>query len=108
MNGKVVFTSLFNYMGKFKITMILSIVLAAIAAVLNFSAFVCVYYVAKEIVQSMGDFSALNQAYLVAVFFIPGATTDHFSVVNKNKIITASRYQFQVVGDNKLCFSQAG
>lgn len=65
MKEKSVFTRLFHYMGKFKIIMALSIVFAAVAAVLNLSAFVCVYHVAKEIVQSMGDFSKLDQAYLV-------------------------------------------
>lgn len=55
---------LFGYMGKFKITMALSMIMAAFSAVVNLSAFVCVYHVAKEIVQSWGDFSALNQAYL--------------------------------------------
>lgn len=52
-------------MGKFKITMTLSIILAAVAAVVNLSAFVCVYNAAKEIVQSLGDFSKLNQAHLI-------------------------------------------
>lgn len=65
MKEKGVFARLFSYMGKFKITMALSIVLAAIAAILNLSAFVCVYNVAKEIVQSLGDFSKLNQADLI-------------------------------------------
>lgn len=51
-------------MGKFKITMALSMIMAAFSAVVNLSAFVCVYHVAKEIVQSWGDFSTLNQAYL--------------------------------------------
>ena len=55
---------LFGYMGKFKITMALSMIMAAFSAVVNLSAFVCVYHVAKEIVQSWGDFSTLNQAYL--------------------------------------------
>lgn len=55
---------LFSYMGKFKITMALSMIMAAFSAVVNLSAFVCVYHVAKEIVQSWEDFSALNQAYL--------------------------------------------
>lgn len=39
-------------------------IMAAFSAVVNLSAFVCVYHVAKEIVQSWGDFSTLNQAYL--------------------------------------------
>ncbi len=64
-NGVLV--RLFGYMGKFKITMAISIVFAACGAVLNLSAFVCVYKVAKEIVQSVGDFSKLNQPYLVAL-----------------------------------------
>lgn len=64
MKEKGVFARLFDYMGKFKIVMILSIIFAAIAAVLNLSAFVCVYRVAKAIVQSFGDFQTLNQEYL--------------------------------------------
>lgn len=75
MNEKRVFTRLFSYMGKFKIIMLFSIIFAAISAVLNLSAFVCVYNVGKEIVQSMGDFTVLNQDYMIrmgwqAVFLI--------------------------------------
>lgn len=75
MKEKGVFAHLFSYMGKFKITMVLSIILAAVAAVLNLSAYVCVYNVAKEIIRSMGDFSKLNQAHMAqlgwqAVFLI--------------------------------------
>lgn len=65
MKEKGVFAHLFEYMGKFKITMGFSVILAAAAAVVNLSAFVCVYNVAKEIVRSMGDFSKLNQAYMI-------------------------------------------
>lgn len=65
MKKQGVFAQLFSYMGKFKITMILSIIMAIISAIVNLSAFVCVYNVAKEIVQSMGDFSLLNQDYLI-------------------------------------------
>lgn len=64
MKKRGVFAHLFSYMGRFKITMVLSIILAAVAAVLNLSAFVCVYNVGKEIVQSLGDFSKLDQAYM--------------------------------------------
>lgn len=64
MKKQNMFARLFDYMGKFRITMVLSAVFAAIAAVLNLSAFVCVYYVGKEIVQSMGDFSLLDQTYM--------------------------------------------
>lgn len=65
MNGKGIMARLFRYMGKFKITMVLSIIFAAVGAVVNLSAYICVYNVAKEIVQSMGDFSKLNKSYLV-------------------------------------------
>ncbi len=75
MKEQSIFPRLFGYMGKFKITMALSAIMAGIAAVVNLSAFVCVYNVAKEIVQSLGDFSKLNQAGLTelgwqAVFLI--------------------------------------
>lgn len=64
MKEKRVFSHLFRYMGKYKITMVFSMVFAAVAAVMNLSAFVCVYNVAEVIVQSMGDFSVLDQAYM--------------------------------------------
>lgn len=64
MKKQGIFAKLFCYMGKFRITMLLSVILAAFSAVVNLSAFVCVYNVAKEIVKSMGDFRTLNQTYL--------------------------------------------
>lgn len=75
MKEKGVFVRLFSYMGKFKVTMTLSIILAAASAVVNLSAFISVYNVAKEIVRSLGDFSRLNQGRLIelgwqAVFLI--------------------------------------
>lgn len=75
MKEKGVLSRLFYYMGLFKITMVLSIILSVAAAVLNLSAFICVYHVGREIVGSLGDFAALNQTYLVemgwqAVFLI--------------------------------------
>ncbi|MFT3985610.1 MAG: ABC transporter ATP-binding protein [Lachnospiraceae bacterium] len=75
MKEESVLSRLFSYMGRFKITMALSAVMAAIAAVVNIKAFVCVYQVAKEIVQSMGNFAGLNQERLAgfgwqAVFLI--------------------------------------
>ena len=78
MKEKGVFARIFSYMGKFKITMALSIVMAAVSAVINLSAFVCVYNAAKEIVKSMGNFSSLDQVYLTsqgwqAVFLIAAA-----------------------------------
>lgn len=75
MKEKGVLSQLFGYMGKFKITMALSALMAAVSAVVNLSAFVCVYNVAKEIVQSFGDFKSLDQNRLTelgwqAVFLI--------------------------------------
>lgn len=75
MKEERIFPRLFRYMGKFKITMALAAIMAGIAAVVNLSAFVCVYNVAKAIVQSLGDFSKLDQAGLTelgwqAVFLI--------------------------------------
>lgn len=64
MKKENVFGRLFQLMGRFKITMIISMLLAAIAAVINLSAFVCVYHVAEEIVKSMGDFALLDRQYL--------------------------------------------
>jgi len=54
-------------MGKFKITMVFSILCAAVSAVLNLSAYICVYNVVKEIVRSSGNFSMLNQHYLAGL-----------------------------------------
>lgn len=65
MNKKGIFGRLFQYMGVFKLTMMVSIVFAALSAVLNLSAVVCVYNVAEEIVKSKGDFAILNRQYLV-------------------------------------------
>ncbi len=64
MKKKSVISQLFQYMGKFRITMLLSAIMSAVAAVVNLSAFVCVYNVAKEIVSSLGDFGVLDQSYL--------------------------------------------
>lgn len=44
MKKRGVFAHLFSYMGRFKITMVLSIILAAVAAVLNLSAFDFCYH----------------------------------------------------------------
>lgn len=72
---KGVIPRLFGYMGRFKITMALSIVFAAVSAVLNLSSYISVYGVAKEVVQSAGALSHLNQGRLTqlgmqAVIFI--------------------------------------
>ena len=69
MKKRGVFAHLFSYMGRFKITMVLSIILAAVAAVLNLSAFVCVYNVGKEIVQSLGDFGIIWNVWIFTALF---------------------------------------
>ncbi len=75
MKEKGVLGRLFQHMGMFKITMVIAIVLSAVSSVINLYAFVCVYNVAKEIVQSLGNISSLDQTYMVdmgwrAVFLI--------------------------------------
>lgn len=56
---------LFQHMGMFKITMVIAIILSAVSSVINLYAFVCVYNVAKEIVQSLGNIHSLDQTYMV-------------------------------------------
>lgn len=78
MKEKCIVPRLFHYMGKFKVTMAVSFILAAVSAVVNLSAYTCVYNVAKEIVTSRGNFFSLNQDYLIslgwqAVFLISAA-----------------------------------
>jgi len=75
---KNIFVRLFKHMGGFKITMLISIIFAAVSAVINLRAFVCVYGVAKEILDCRGDYGLLNKQYMVdqgwkAVFFISQA-----------------------------------
>lgn len=75
MKEKGVLGRLFRHMGMFRITMAISIVLSAVSSVINLYAFVCVYDVAKEIVRSLGNMHALDQADMVdmgwrAVFLI--------------------------------------
>ncbi len=65
MKEKGVLGRLFRHMGMFKITMVIAIVLSAVSSVINLYAFVCVYNVAKEIVQSLGNISSLDQTYMV-------------------------------------------
>lgn len=69
MKEKGVLSQLFVYMGRFKITMALSALMAAVSAIVNLSAFVCVYHVAREIVQSFGNLAVLNQNYLTELGF---------------------------------------
>lgn len=75
MKEKGVLGRLFQHMGMFRITMAIAIVLSAVSSVINLYAFVCVYNVAKEIIQSLGNISSLDQTYMVdmgwrAVFLI--------------------------------------
>lgn len=56
---------LFQHMGMFKITMVIAIILSAVSSVINLYAFVCIYNVAKEIVQSLGNIHSLDQTYMV-------------------------------------------
>lgn len=49
---KGVLGRLFRHMGMYRITMVIAIVLSAVSSIINLYAFVCVYNVAKEIVQS--------------------------------------------------------
>lgn len=72
---KGVLGRLFQHMGMFKITMVIAIILSAVSSVINLYAFVCVYNIAKEIVQSLGNIHSLDQTYMVdmgwrAVFLI--------------------------------------
>lgn len=72
---KGVLGRLFQHMGMFKITMVIAIILSAVSSAINLYAFVCVYNVAKEIVQSLGNIHSLDQTYMVdmgwrAVFLI--------------------------------------
>lgn len=72
---KGVLGRLFQHMGMFKITMVIAIILSAVSSVINLYAFVCIYNVAKEIVQSLGNIHSLDQTYMVdmgwrAVFLI--------------------------------------
>lgn len=61
---KGVLGRLFQHMGMFKITMVIAIILSAVSSVINLYAFVCVYNVAKEIVQSLGNIHSLDQTYM--------------------------------------------
>ncbi len=71
----VVFKKLFRYAGAFRITILLSAVLAAAAAVINLRAYICVYGVARVLIGSGGDFGAVDPAELSglgmqAVFYV--------------------------------------
>lgn len=71
----MIFKKLFRYAGAFRITIGLSVILAAVAAVINLKAYICVYEVAKVLIESGGDFKAIDPATLStlgkqAVFYV--------------------------------------
>lgn len=70
-----VFGKLFQYAGAFRITILLSAVFAACAAVINLKAYICVYEVAKLLIESGGAFQSLDLLKLSglgkqAVFYV--------------------------------------
>ena len=70
-----VFGKLFQYAGAFRITIQLSAVFAACAAVINLKAYICVYEVAKLLIESGGAFQSLDLLKLSglgkqAVFYV--------------------------------------
>lgn len=68
MNDTVtIFRKLFKYAGCFRVTIVLSIILAAVAAVVNMKAYICVYGVAKIFIESGGNFNNLDQAQLISL-----------------------------------------
>lgn len=73
--GTKIFGKLFQYAGAFRITILLSAIFAASAAVINLKAYICVYGVAKLLIESGGAFGGLNLAELSglgkqAVFYV--------------------------------------
>lgn len=51
---------LMKYAGKYKITMVLSWVFAAIAGVMSIAPYICIYFVARELLNTGKDISLLN------------------------------------------------
>lgn len=58
---------LLKFSGPFRITILLSAVFSAFSAVINLKAYLCVYGVAKVLIQSSGNFGALNLAAMKAL-----------------------------------------
>ena len=58
---------LLNFSGPFRITILLSAVFSAFSAVINLKAYLCVYGVAKVLIQSSGNFGALDLAAMKAL-----------------------------------------
>ena len=65
MKERGVLGRLFGHMGMFRITIVIAILLSAVSSVINLYAFVCVYNVVKEIVQSHGNIYLFDQTYMV-------------------------------------------
>ena len=65
MKERGVLGRLFGHMGMFRITIVIAIVLSAVSSIINLYAFVCVYNVLKEIVQSHGNIYLFDQTYMV-------------------------------------------
>ena len=58
---------LLEFSGPFRITILLSAVFSAFSAVINLKAYLCVYGVAKVLIQSSGNFGALDLAAMKAL-----------------------------------------
>lgn len=58
---------LLKFSGSFRITILLSAVFSAFSAVINLKAYLCVYGVAKVLIQSSGNFGALDLAAMKAL-----------------------------------------
>ncbi len=58
---------LLKFSGPFRITILLSAVFTAFSAVINLKAYLCVYGVAKVLIQSSGNFGALDLAAMKAL-----------------------------------------
>ena len=58
---------LLKFSGPFRITILLSAVFSAFSAVINLKAYLCVYGVAKVLIQSSGNFGALDLAAMKAL-----------------------------------------
>lgn len=58
---------LLKFSGPFRITILLSAVFSAFSAVINLKAYLCVYGVAKLLIQSSGNFGALDLAAMKAL-----------------------------------------
>ena len=60
---------LLKYAGPFRITILLSAIFAAFSAVINLKSYLCVYEVAKLLIQTAGNFGAINLAAMKELGF---------------------------------------